>query len=217
MADNRQSYGWRWSTAANGGRPMPTPMEVIVASAESFDINGGASNVQIGPGDIVRSKNTGGVELCEGSEASGGTTETPRYIVVGVKPYWDGTQMVIGNTLPSDTTYGTVLERQSKLLVVPVEAGVWEVDCDDAATATTLAAYQAFIGEHCDHVHSIVATNTRPYPRLDISGHATTSTLMWNIVGISPTMDNQDFSGNYVKLLVFPNVIQLKTAGLTGI
>lgn len=216
MADNTQRYGFRWSTAANGGRPMPSPEEVIVASAESFDVNGGASNVAIGPGDVVRRKSTGGVGQCDGAEGGGGAL-SPAFIVVGIKPYWDGTKMVYNTVLPSDTTYGTVLERQTKLLVVPVEAGNWEIDCDDAATATTEAAYQAFIGEYCDHRHDVTSTNTRFYPRLDISTHNTTSTLLWRIVGISKTLENQDYSGNYVKLIVYPNVIQNKTAGLTGI
>ena len=218
MADNRQNYGFRWSVAANGGMPHPKPIEVIVASAQSFDINGGASNVGIGPGDVVRSLSTGGVGLCDGAEGAGGAT-SPRYIVVGVAPYWDAAQgvMTYGNVLPSDTTYGTVLERQSKLLVVPVESGVWEIDCDDAVTATTQAAYQAYIGENANHIHDTTATNTRPTPRLDISTHNTTSTLVWNIVGISKTQDNQDFSGNYVKLLVQANVVQLKTAGIAGV
>jgi hypothetical protein len=218
MADNRQCYGFRWSVAANGGRPLPAPERVIVASAQSFDINGGASNVSIGPGDVVRSASTGGVVLCDGAEGAGGAL-SPRFIVVGVEPYYDAANgvMAYGSVLPSDVTYGTNLERQSKLLVVPVDAGTWEIDCDEATTATTLAAYQAFIGEHANHTHDITATNTRPTPRLDISTHNTTSTLVWNIVGISPTQDNQDFSGNYVKLLVRANVVQLKTAGILGV
>lgn len=216
MANNRQKYGFRWSTAANGGKSMPQPEEVIVATSQSFDINGGASNVAVGPGDVVRRLSTGGVGLCDGVEGAGGAT-SPAFVVVGVAPYWDGSKMVIGTTLPSDTAWGTNLARQSKLLVVPVDAGYWEIDCDEASTATTEAAYQAFIGEYADHTHDTTSTNTRPTPRLDISSHATTSTLLWRIVGISKTLDNQDFSGNYVKLIVYPNVIQNKTAGLTGV
>jgi hypothetical protein len=216
MADNRQSYGLRWSVAANGGRPQPNPMEVIVATGASFDINGGASNVALGVGDVVRSLSTGGVGLCDGAEGAGGAL-SPRYVVVGVGPYWDGTKMVKGTTLPSDTAWGTILERQSTLLVVPVTAGVWEVDCDDATSATTKAAYQAFIGEHANIRHDVTATNTRPTPRLDISTHNTTDTLVWNIVGVSPTLDNQDFAGNYVKMLIYPNIVQLGFAGITGV
>lgn len=217
MADNRQCYGWRWSVSANG-RPHPNPIEVIVATGESFDINGGASNVGVGPGDIVRLKSTGGIELAEGAEGAGGA-ESPYAVVVGVQPYWDAanSRMTYGNVLPSDVAWGTKLERQSKLLVVPVEWGLWEVDCDEATTATTKAAYQAFIGENCDHRHDVTSTNTRPTPRLDISTHNTTNTLIWRIVGISPTQDNQDFSGNYVKLIVAANVVQGKSAGVAGV
>lgn len=215
MADNRQEYGFRWSVAANG-RPLPNPFEMIVPSATSFDVNGGASNVALGPGDPVILLSTGGVDLCDGAEGAGGAL-APYGIVVGVGPYWDGTKMARGTTLPSDTTYGSVLERQSKVLVVPFDAGIWEIDCDDASTATTLAAYQAFIGENANYRFDTTSGNTRAYPRLDISTHADTSTLVCNIVGISPTLNNQDFSGNYVKLLVRANVVQLKSAGVTGV
>jgi len=63
MADNRQDYGLRWF--AGQGR-MPLPERHIVATSESFDINGGASNVGLGPGDVVIRKSTGGVDLCDG-------------------------------------------------------------------------------------------------------------------------------------------------------
>jgi len=215
MADNRIVYGLRWHKGQ--GKPMPEPERHIVSNAQSFDINGGASNVALGPGDVVRRLNTGGVTLCDGAEGAGGAL-APFGVVIAVGPYWDGTKMVRGTTLPSDTTWGTLLERQSTVLVVPMgENQLWEIDADDSTTATTEAAYQAFIGEHTDIRHDTTSTNTRATPRLDISAHNTTSTLVWNIRGISPTLDNQDFSGNYVKLLVSPNVIQLVTAGLTGV
>lgn len=216
MADNRQEYGFRWSVAANGGRPMPAPMEMIVPTLTSFDVNGGASNVALGPGDPVILLSTGGVDLCDGAEGAGGAL-APYGIVVGVGPYWDGTKMVRGSTLPSDTAYGTILERQSKVYVVPIQAGIWELDCDDATTATTEAAYQAFIGENVNYIFDTTSTNTRATPRIDISTHNTTNTLVLNIVGISPTKNNQDFSGNYVKLLVRANVVQLVSAGVTGV
>lgn len=203
MADNRQEYGCRWFRAANGGVAQPVPEEHIVASAASFDITGGASNVGLGPGDIVAMATTGGVSLCPGAETTPGLAYG---VVVGVAPYWDGTMMVRGRVLPSDTTYGTNLSRQSKVYVVPIADGIWEMDCDDKVTATTLAGYQAFIGENVDFIHDLTSTNTRPTPRIDISGHdPTTATLALRIVGISPTVHNQDFSGNYVKLLVRAN------------
>lgn len=158
---------------------------------------------------------TGGVTICEGVEGAAGG-DAVYGIIVGVLPYYDAAQnlMVPANALPSDIAWGTVLERQSKLLVVPADAGIWEIDCDDATTATTEAAYQAFIGENCDHTLA-GASGTKLNPRLDISAHGT-ATQQWRIVGISPTVNNRDFSGLYVKLLVKVNEGQQSTFTATG-
>ena len=207
MADNRAQYGFRWYRALNGGKAMPAPEKMIVATGTSFDVSGGASNVELRVGDPVIKLSTGGVTLCNGAE-NGATVVGPYGIVVGVGPYWDGSKMVWKKSLPSDISWGTNLARQSTVHVVPVTAGIWEIDCDDATSATTEAAYQAFIGENADFVLAGASGATYATPRLDISTHATTGSLVWRIVGVSPTAMNQDFSGNYVKLLVRANLAQ---------
>lgn len=209
MADNPQKYGLRWNQAANGGAPLPKPMEVLVADATAFDVSGGQAGVALGAGDPVKEVSTGGVTLAQAGDALFG-------VVIGVEPYWDGTVMKPSPTLPSGTSYGTNLSRQSKLLVVPITAGVWEMDCDDKTTATTEAGYQAFINENADIALDLTSGNTRPYPRLDISTHGTGSAQM-RIVGISKTAENQDFSGLYVKLLVVGNEVQNAPWQTTGV
>jgi hypothetical protein len=219
MADNVQKYGIRWAKGYNGGRDVPQPVECFVASGQAFNINGGSSGINLSIGDPVTRLASGAVTLCDGSEgASGGVAIYG--IVVGIQPYYDSTIGNSGalrpsNVLPSSIAYGTNLERQSKVLVVPVGNDVFEVDCDDAVTATTEAAYQALIGNNADHALT-TATSTKAYPRLDISS-AGTATAQWRIVGISKTADNQDFSGNYVKLLVICNEPQDPSASATGI
>lgn len=217
MADNPIKYGFRWSLAHNGGRNMPQPEEMIVATSQAFNINGGAQGVALGPGDPVTRLSTGGANLCDGSEGAGGGVALYG-ICVGVLPYYDVTfgYMRPAGLLPSAVAYGTNLERQSKILVVRAEAGVWEVDCDENSTATTLAAFQAFMGENCDHVLTGVVGATRALPRLDISTHAT-ATSQWRIVGISKTAENQDYSGNYVKLYVTVNESQGPYFTATGV
>lgn len=217
MADNPIRYGFRWSYNANGGRNPPL-VPAIIATSQSFDINGGASNVSLRAGDPVTLISTGGVNLCDGSEGAGGGVALYG-IVAKVLPYWDATteRMVFADAIPSDVAWGTILERQSKVLVIPADAGVFEIDCDDAATATTEAAYQAFIGENCDHILT-AASGTKATPRLDISGHGT-ATAQWRIVSVSDTRENMDFSGNYVKVDVRVNEAptQLPAWGTTGI
>ena len=201
MADNMQEYGFRWSVRYNGG-PMPTPIECIVATGQNFVVS--AANYSLRAGDPVKQVNTGGINLADPGDALFG-------VVVGVQPYWDGSVMRPTDALPSGVSWGTNLARQSKVLVVPVHLGLWEVDCDDSSTATTEAAYQAFIGENCDHAFVGNATTLKVHPRLDISTHATADG-QWRIMKISGDVANKDFSGNYVKVVVAANEVTLGPA-----
>lgn len=214
MVDNRPGYGFRWSREWNGS-DVPKPITCLVATECSFDVSGGAANVGLGKGDPVAQVNTGTVTLCDGSENS---SPTPYGIVVGVAPYWNSTKsrMEFGEVLPSDTAWGTVQARRSEVYVIPASAGFWEIDCDDATTATTEAAYQLLVGENCPHILTGASGQTRAYPKLDISAHATTDSLAWRIVGISKTRDNKDFSGANVKLIVQANFATLPEFNVTA-
>jgi hypothetical protein len=194
MADNLQKYGFRWSMQYNSG-PMPNPIRCIVATGQNFVVS--AANYSLRAGDPVKRLSTGGINLADPGDAIFG-------VVVSVEPYWDGSVMRPTDALPSGVNWGTNLARQSKVLVVPANLGYWEVDADDAVTATTEAAYQAFIGENADHAFTANATTLKVHPRLDISDHKT-ATAQWRIVGISGDVSNKDFSGNYVKLVVTVN------------
>jgi hypothetical protein len=175
--------------------------------ASGQDDQSDVGSVGIYPGDPVKQVNTGGVIISVSGDPVWG-------IVVGILPYWDGTRMVPGNKLPNQTTWGTVEERRSQILVVPATAGVWEIDCDDTAAGyDTKAEYEAFVGENVTHVlpdGSVtgVAPSDSADPYIDISTHATTNTLTWRIEGVSPTAENQDFATTYVKMLVRPNLSQ---------
>lgn len=206
MANNRALYGFRpvrsWP---GGGTNIPTPIEMAVADAYQATSDGAASNVGLSIGDPVLKVSTGTVGLAT-------TTVDVAYIIVGFKPYWNGSFMTPTNYLPGATTGGGVIDRQSRALVIPVESCLWECDVDDNTTATTFAAYQAFIGENVDHVCVADTTNaSRPKanPKLDISGHATTNSLGWEIVAVSQSLENQDFSGTGVKLIVKCNNVQV--------
>lgn len=216
MADNPIRYGLRWSPL--NGTDCPNPIEIPVPTSQSFDVNGGASNVNLGPGDIVRLDNTGGADLCDGVEGAGGAL-APYGVVVGVKPYWNAStgRMEFSDTLPSDVAWGTNLARQSKILVVPIELGYWDCDCDDAVTATTEAAYQTLVGLNIDVRHAGASGELRANPRLDVSAANTNNTFVFRIVRVSPTQENQDFSGNYVKLTVMANLFQRPPSNITGL
>jgi hypothetical protein len=204
MADNTHQYGFRFHSWKNG------PVDWVVrgvATAQNDTDDGAAHSVGLWPGDPVKQVNTGGVTLAITTEACWG-------IIMGVKQYWDGTVVRKGSYLPNATAWGTVESRRSELYVCPVEAAYWEIDCDDAVTATTRAAYHAFIGENCTHVCPGIAWGStyKADPKLDISLHAVTNTLVWRIEGISSTKQNRFWDGNYVKLIVSCNQAQRANA-----
>lgn len=218
MADNRIGYGFRWPQGG-GGPSMPKPIECFVVSGQTFAVNGGGSSLVLSMGDPVTRLASGGVTLCDGAEGGGGAV-APYGIVVGLREYYDSAQgkLVMSTGIPSGIAYGSNLSRQTKVLVVPLDlTQLWEIDCDDAVTATTLAAYQALLHSNANHRLSGATNGGRAIPRLDISTTNTTSTLVWRIEAISPTLENADYSGNYVKLLVKPNVIVGQSAGVAGL
>lgn len=211
MADNTRVYGFRWATSMNAVS-QPKPIEYAVASAANFTVSGIGTNLNLNPGDPVKFNNDGTVSLCGGNENSQ-TSQTALGVVVGFggQGYFNGTRMVRSPFVPSGVTYGTNVDRQTRVMVVPMSAGIWELDCDDNTTATTFLAYQALIGENCDHRLTpngagYVTAQLFANPVLNIASHnPATTTLSMRIVGISQNFSNQDFSGNYVKMMVQVN------------
>lgn len=214
MTDNMRSYpGFKWVRGLLGNTP-PSAVPCRVASGYTGAINGGTT-VDINLGDPVRFVSTGTVALAAGNEAAANAAEDVFGVVVGVLPYYDGSKRVPGTRLPANTVYGSVLERQSYVLVYPVAGQVWEIDVDDASTATTEAGYYAFIGENCDH-RLTAGSEPKTNCLLDISTHGT-ATAQWRIINISQSMANQDFSGAYVKLYVTINETQIAPFVTTGV
>jgi hypothetical protein len=203
--NNVHRYGFRWSVAANGGRPCPVPVERRVATAyAALADTGGTDYVGLSVGDPVGHLATGYIELANNGDICWG-------VIVGFKQFYSNSKLVNGDYVPQGTAYGTNLSRATIAYVVPVTAGIWEIDADENTTATTYAAYFALIGGNypftCPGLN-VGGTKPQADPHLDISEGATTAGLPWRLEGISPTFDNRDFSGTYVKLLVSSNASQ---------
>jgi len=167
-----------------------------IATAQDDQDDAAGTSVALGVGDPVIRVATGGVTLSPTTNAVWG-------VIWGPCIYWDGTTMVQGNYVPNQTAWGAVESRRSMVAVMPAKACYWEVDCDDATTATTRAAYHALIFRNVDHYST--ASGGRADTMIDISGHATTEHFSWTIYAISETKHNRDFSGAYVKLVVAAN------------
>jgi len=199
MADNQRSAGgFRWRSALQGnGRPRT--FKKRVASAYQASVNPGSVSCDLFPGDPVKLVNDGTIALAAAGDSIWG-------VIAGIVQWWDGYVLQFTDRIPGGTTYGTVLERASIVEVYPVAGQIFEIDCDDAVTATTEAGYTAYIGENCDHVFAPVAADRKANPLLDISTHVAT-TAQWRIEDLSRQV-NADYSGAYVKLLVSANEVQ---------
>lgn len=205
MADNAARYGFRYFRSRHGSG-NPVVREAWVASAASFDVNSGASNVVLGAGDPLLQVSDGSVTLALGSETTDSTTILG--ICCGIKQYYDtvkGVMTAAGPGIPSDLAWGTNLARQSRLYYIPADTAIWAIQVDDIVTATTQATYEAFIGENCRMVLTGASGENRAKPKLDIATHATTNTFPWKIVGVQPSPPNVDFAGANVELLVISN------------
>lgn len=196
MADNLAQYGFRPFSRRTSAPPV---VRTVATGQDDQDDN--SASVGINIGDPVTQVSTGGVIVCK-------TTIKPWGIVVGIKAYYDGTRMVYGKAVPNQTSWGTVEERRTQVLVQPVESYNWEIDADDnvgpsAAACNTYALFLSHIGLNASH--TCIKVGTKATPKLDISSAAVTEDLVWRIENVSPTLYNKDFSGANVKLIVSCN------------
>ncbi len=198
---NRQLGGFRWSrskTAPNSHSP-PIEMKVVATSY----------GTKLAIGDPVKILNDGTIAICAAGDSCYGVFD-------GAEQYFDGTVIRRGGSLPATTVWGSTWERRSVARVIPAQDQIFQVCADDATTATTPAAFLAFIGENCELVAGTSVNDTSGY-LLDISTHATTNTLSWTIEGlVNPNLT--DFASIYVPLEVRVNLLQDISAGsATGV
>lgn len=130
-------------------------------------------------------------------------------VVVGIKQYVnaEGILQKHGTRIPANTRWTAFTER-SQVLVVPCLNGVlFGVDGDDASSATTYAAAEAFVGENADHIFGTADTGLGLSPTLlDISTHNTTNTLQWRIWGLWNAPGNDPAGGANFRYIVGANV-----------
>lgn len=205
MADNPGLYGFRWVKSRTGSG---IPVVEYYAVASAYQAAPGGVNVDLNIGDPVKKVNDGTVALAAATDAIFG-------IIADIAPYWDGTKKVRSNRLPGGTTYGSLLDRESRVGIILFADNIFEVVCDDSSTATTQAAYTALIGENADITINQVSGDTHAYPKLDISDHKT-ATAQCRLVALSNRVDI-DYAGANVPLLVTGNEVQQAPFQVTGV
>lgn len=215
MADNRRKYGFRFYASMTGvGRT--SGIEGMVTSGYQANVGSGPTNVGISIGDPVAMNAAGNFELAEDVTAN-------RFFgvcvgIINARVDSNGKSRPV-NYLPGGTTW-TLEQDRTRLIVLPFGRDLWEIDVDDAVTATTLAAYRALKGLNVDMVYRVDTTDAnkpKADPVLDISTAATTAGLDFRIMDVSKTQENQDFSGANVKLIVQLNLGSEPMLGTTGV
>lgn len=200
MADNTHKYGFRPVKGAYGGACHPKPVRKSVISAYQAQDDGTGFSVDLNVGDPVRILADGTIELAN-------TTEDIWGVIVGFDNSYntaDGA-MKPSNKLAGGNTWTGDAQRPWVLVVPATPGQLFEIDVDDAVTATTLTAYLALVGLNAIHTCVGVSASATADPRLDISGAATTEGLEWRIEDVSMTTENSDYSGANVKLIVSCN------------
>lgn len=210
----RPGFRWYHGRYQSGSPPI---IRVPVATAYQGAINGG-SNIDIVKGTPVRRLDSGYWEIADGSEGGSGG-EAIGGIMVGVDQYYDGSVIRKGSRVPGGTAYSTILDRTTWILVIPANAGLFEVDADAALATPTEAGARALVGSNGDHRH-LTGDEPNPDTFLDISDveakDASAATAQWRVEFISDTQENQDFTGAYVKFVVSCNEAQQPPYDVTG-
>lgn len=189
MANYGSHIGFRW--VFNRLSPGAPPPIVVRPVADTY-------GTKICRGAPVKQETDGTMSICATAGNVFGVSD-------GVEQYYDGTVVRAGIALPATTTYGTNISRQSRLRVIRAAGQVFSVQADDNTTATTLAGYQAFVGENVDHA---VGTNVGDESGhvVDISGHGTGAEDV-RIEDI-PNRETTDFTSTGVMLHVSFNLVQ---------
>lgn len=208
MADNTYRYGYRPVRFVDGNRDVK-PIRRFVASG--YQASPSATSVDLWPGDPVIAVSDGTVAIAAAGNSIDG-------VMVGVERYYDSNVGAnhIATHLPGGTTWGTVEDRKSIILVVPAANVTFEVCVDDNTTATSESAYRNFIFKNADLAYTPNATTKKAVPSLHITGHNTTNTLGFRIVDVSPRID-VDFTGLNVPLYVTPNLVRQAPYQTTGV
>lgn len=175
-----------------------------------------ASNNSAGlfKGDPVKRVNDGSVIQAAAGDPIFGIVAGARYKnAAGV--------MVESDYLPASTTW-TLDNQRSIVYVIPATPfTIFEGDADDGVSITTIAAARSVGWENVNHVFTTSGSTSTGLSgcQLDISTHATTNTLSWRVLDISPYPSGNDVTQILAKYLVIGNLThnwpgQFSTTGI---
>jgi hypothetical protein len=198
MANRPNAIGFRWVRSKAAPTSEPPRETRVIASAYATSLGRGA------PVKII---SDGTIQLAATNDAVYGVFD-------GMAQNYNASTGFVGPApkYTATVTYSSDMSRQSRAYVIPVVGQVFRITCDDNTTATTQAAYEAFVQENCDFSAG-TAAGDRSGHVADISTHATTAEDL-RILAI-PDIASTDFSATGVEIEVEFNLIQGTQVGST--
>jgi len=216
---NPHRYGFRFLKNRWGG-DTPEVYTGFFANAYQPNVTG-ATTCNVNIGDPVRMMNTGAFQLTEPGELDDDDANERTFGIVCGFP-----QVLINGAVrpnayyPTLTTYGTNLNAQTLVQVIPVEGCVWEIDtATTSASFDTKAEYQAIINSVCSFSYTQINTTTsnpKANPMAVLSFVESTETRQLRVVGLGRGFDQYDLTLANVPLQVVFNQVQATPWRITG-
>lgn len=215
---NPHRYGFRFLKNRWGG---DTPEIYTGFLASAYQPNNGSVSVNLNIGDPVKQLNDGSLALLTAGELEDDDADERCFGVVAGFPR----VLINGNPRPNafypgGTVYGSNLDNQTIVQVIPAEGCVWEIDTATTSSSfDTKAEFQAVIGAVARVVYSAINTTTsnpKANPMIELSFTESTNIRQLRVVGLGRGFEQYDLTLANVPLQVVFNQVQAspwRTAG----
>jgi len=216
---NPHRYGFRFLKNRWGG-DTPETYTGFFASGYTPNVTG-ATTCNVNIGDPVRMMDSGAFQLVEPGELDDDDANERTFGIVSGFP-----QVLINDDVrpnayyPTGTVYGTNLNSQTLVQVIPVEGAVWEIDTATTSSSfDTKAEFQAAIGSVARFTYTQINTTTsnpKANPMLELNFGESTVVRQLRVVGLGRGFEQYDLTLANVPLQVVFNQVQAspwRTAG----
>lgn len=216
---NPHRYGFRFLKNRWGG-DTPEVYTGFFASGYTPNVTG-ATTCNVNIGDPVRLMDSGAFQLTEPGELDDDDANERTFGIVCGFP-----QVLINGAVrpnayyPTNTVYGTNLNNQTIVQVIPVEGCVWEIDTATTSSSfDTKAEFQAVIGSVARFTYTQInstTANPKANPMLELSFGESTVVRQLRVVGLGRGFEQYDLTLANVPLQVVFNQVQAspwRTAG----
>jgi hypothetical protein len=216
---NPHRYGFKFRKNRWGG-DVPEIHTGFIASGYTPNETG-ATTCNLNIGDPVRRLDTGAFVLATPGELDDDDASERTYgIIQGFPQVLSGGAVRPNSFYPTNTVYGTNLQNQTLVQVIPVEGALWEIDTATTSSSfDTLAEYQAVFGAVCSFSYTQINTTTsnpKANPMAVLSFGESTIVRQLRVEGLGAGASQYDLTLAQVPLLVSFNQVQAspwRTAG----